>query len=662
MKFALKTGLLLRSGERHLEVTRELPDDEVLLEDVLTRRPTVIKQAELLKRIWTGRLVPVIRIGERSAATEPPEVCGVAEIPLVDVSAIKVSWQKQIDYRLRYLKGLEAAHVSFGNRRRMAAVVRTVARTTNDHSPPSVSTVAAWGRRFLHAERNPLALVDRSKLRRTPRRLHEVIEKLIASVLRTEYLTRDRNSLRHAHDCLVKEMRIAVQNGLLPETEASVSLTTLSRRVRDVDIYRRIAARDGDARARMVTRTAMDGAAAAYPLQRVEVDHTPLNWVVICDDTGLPLGRPWLTVVIDAFSGYVLGFYLSFFAPGVSSVVGALRNSVIPKDELCARLGLSSQWLSYGLADEWLLDNGLEFHALAFQRVMWALGTDITYCRVRTPWLKPHVERFFATLNFLTLGRGRVHKAMANVVNIDPYKDATVGFGDLVKGLTMFVAEEHALSIHQRKLARPIDLFQEGIQRCPPAIYPGSWDGLRLVSGLSRHLMAGPGGLELHGIPYGSAELLPWRTELGERFKVLAKWDPDDMGTLFVQHPKRETEWVECPTRWGDYAQGLSFNQHRMIRKFAREQLKVNGAYEQLWAARMRLHEHWMDASRAKDRKSSLHAARAAGITSAGLFHQPKLDLAGKLPPAKAVEIVEARKDSGPEPEIPDFDSFDMGA
>jgi putative transposase len=110
-----------------------------------------------------------------------------------------------------------------------------------------------------------------------------------------------------------------------------------------------------------------------------------------------------LTVAIDAYSGYVLGLYLSFFAPNVSSVLGVLRNSVIPKDEINQKMGLSTPWLSYGLADEWVLDNGMEFHAQAVQNVMWNLGVNSTFCRVRTPWLKPHVERFFGELNYLTI-------------------------------------------------------------------------------------------------------------------------------------------------------------------------------------------------------------------------------------------------------------------
>jgi putative transposase len=222
----------------------------------------------------------------------------------------------------------------------------------------------------------------------------------------------------------------------------------------------------------MVCRTTMDGGAAVYPLQRVELDHTPLNWIAVCDRTGLPLGRPLLTVAIDAHSGYILGFYLSFYGPGVTSVTGVLKNSFLPKDDLIRGFDLKNPWLSHGLADEWMLDNGLEFHSRIFKAICWELKIDMTFCRVRTPWLKPHVERFFADLNWLTLARGRVEKSVANVLRMDPYKDACVTFSDLVRGLTQFIVDVHPFQINERKLARPFDLFSEGLERCPPANYP----------------------------------------------------------------------------------------------------------------------------------------------------------------------------------------------
>lgn len=658
MKFALRTGLMLRSGERQLELSRLLPDGDVQLEDVLTRRPLVMRESELVKQVWTGRMEIVSRSGAGAVVRERVSDGGIQAI---DLSSIKETWRKQIEYRLRYLKGLQAAHVPYGSRVRVAATVLSVAKTLGDTSPPSASTVMEWARRLRRGEGSPLALLDRNKVRGSGRRKPDLVEKIIAETVRREYLTRQRHSMRHTHDCILRELRLAIQSGELAQDQGNVSLATISRRIKDVDAYRRTAAREGDARARMVTRTAMDGTTASYPLQKVEVDHTPLNWVVVCDDTGLPLGRPWLTVAIDAYSYYVLGVYLSFFPPSVTSVVGVLRNSVTPKDDLMARLGLKTPWLSHGLADEWVLDNGMEFHAKAVQRVMWTLAVDATYCRVRTPWLKPHVERFFAELNYLTIGRGRVHKSMANVVNVNPYKDATVSFGDLVKGLTMFVAEVHPLQINQRKLARPLDLFQEGLRRCPPAIYPGDWEAVRLVCGMSKHLTVGPGGLELHGLPYGSAELLPWRKELGPRFKALCKWDPDDMSHLYVQHPKREAEWLKCPARWADYANGLSFNQHLMIRKFARQELRRQGAEDDLWAARMRLHDHWRDASRVKDRKNSLHAGRAAGLTSAGVFRQSAEECAPAIAPPAPEQIVVTSAESVTAPDIPEFESFELG-
>jgi putative transposase len=221
-----------------------------------------------------------------------------------------------------------------------------------------------------------------------------------------------------------------------------------------------------------------------------------------------------LTVAIDAYSGYVLGMYLSFYGPGVTSVVGVLRNVIQPKSDLTHLFGLKHVWYSFGLPDEIILDNGLEFHSRTFKAVSAALQVHLTYCRVRTPWLKPHVERFFADLNWLTLRRGRVRKLEANVVRLDPYVDAAIGFGDLVKGLTMFVVDVHPLQINERKLARPIDLFSDGIQRCPPARYPSDIESLRRISAMSKQLTVGPGGVNLLGLPYSGPELLDLRNLL----------------------------------------------------------------------------------------------------------------------------------------------------
>jgi putative transposase len=619
---------------------------------VQTRHPQTLKTAEVLKRIWSGSLQVVL--GGVTLTSESGDANPSISLSEVAIDSVPQAWREQIARRMEYVKALQAAHVTRGQRSRIAKLTQHVARR-REEAAPGTSAVMRWARLYQLSHFNPLALLDGKKVAERSRRLAQPVEDAIARVLREQYYTKARHTLRHAHDCVQRELKNLASSGAISAEQASISYATLHRRTQDIDQYRRISSREGEARARMVCRTSIDGGHASYPMQRVEIDHTMLNWVVICDRTGLPLGRPMLTIAVDAFSSYIVGMYLSFYGPGVTSVTGVLRNSIEIKDDLIAPLGLRNRWLSHGLADEFVLDNGLEFHAKVFQSMCWQLGIDMTYCRVRTPWLKPHVERVFADLNWLTLARGRVSKAIANVVKIDPYKDACVTFSDLVRGLTMFVVDVHPMQINQRKIARPYDLFAEGLERRPPAAYPADREALRLISGMSKQMTVDQGGINLLGLPYGGPELRDLMNRIGGKFKTECRWDPDDLASIWVKDPQSPTTWHSVPCRWMDYASGLSWNQHRLIRAYRRQDLKARGAEEQLADARLRLHDLWMDVSRPRRKGESLLAARAAGFTSSRV-------LAGQEPSTPAVSaqmpvsVVEVREPV----EIPLFESVDM--
>ncbi len=658
MKFSLHAGLVLRLGQRTLEIVRQLDDDKdsdnvkYQLEDCVTRYPTIIDRLTLLKRIWAKTYKIVLPAGSEAASSKlPPD--GVR----IDIGSLKKEVRAGIEYRKSYLDALQKGHVTRGQRGRIATIIGKVAKRIGDPRPPSASTVMTWARDYENTGHNPFALRNGNTCRARQRQIVPAMDRLVSKMIRTVYLTRDRHSLTHTLDCIRREAKKLVDAKQLEAAKANVSLATLSRRVQEIDIFRRISAREGVARARYLCRTVMDGGGASYPLQRVEIDHTPLNWVVVCDVTGLPLGRPLLTVAIDAFSGYLLGMYLSFYGPGLSSVSGVIRHSLMPKGDFVRGIKLDHRWLGDGVADEFMLDNGMEFHAASFKLMSWELASDITYCRVRTPWLKPHVERFFATLNFLTLARGRIRKQVANVMNLDPRKDAAIRFTDLVMGLVMFAVDVHPFEVNERKLARPFDLMQEGLIDCPPATYPGDMDALRLTSALSKVLTVGPGGVELVGLPYGREELFAMRKQLGAKFKTLIKWDPDDLRSIWVQHPV-DLSWVESPCRWPDYATGLSWNQHLVIRKFARAELKLSGAYEHLQAARLRLHDHWIEATSHKTTADGLLAARFSGATSARVFTPPTEII---VPTTPKILLSDAEVALEKPRVVPSFDAFEMG-
>jgi putative transposase len=652
MQFTLQTGLTFKQGFNLFELVRVLSDGRLQFENTLTRSPKTLTRADFLSKVYAREYSLVLSPERLAQQVLPAET-------LVDLSTLAETQRTKLDLRYQFVKALQKSGITRGQRAHIEQLIDKVVKRLQLSSRPSSSAVMHWARQYAAAENNPLALVDRRRKARHETRLAASTEKLLWKVLRQHYFTRDRHKARHAYEQLLLALRQEIKQGHMNEKDAQISYATFTRRIQDVDVYHRVASREGSARARMVCRTSFPEGQATYPLQRVEIDHTPLNWVVICDRTGLPLGRPVLTAMIDAFSGYVLGFYLSFHGPGLTSVCGVARNAILPKEELVQNAGLSNPWLSHGLGDEWVIDNGLEFHSFGFRQMGMALGVDIMYCRVRTPWLKPHVERFFGTLNSLTLVKGRVSPRVANALVIDPYKDAAISFSDLVQGLLQFVVDVHPFEPNWRKMARPFDLFQEGLERCPPAMYPGSLEQLKLAAGMSKVLSFTAGGIELMGLPYGSYEFKALANQQGTGLKLLCKWDPDDMSHLYVQHPTTH-EWLTAQCRWPNYANGLSYNQHRLIRHFGRQQLRSTDKLETLLLARQRLHEHWMSSAMTRPRKEALLAARAADFTSSKVLAPKVAQEREVVTDAASSNLVLEKTPDWSEHEVPDFESISL--
>lgn len=641
---------------RTLELTRVLSDEDLQFEDVHTRKAVVLRRAEFLKAVYDEKYT-VLAGTEDSGMPMQKERRGA----LRDLSSIPQKHRQELERRYEYVKALERKKVSRGRRHEIAKVIETIATHRGESKKPSTSTVMKWVRDYNASGDNPIALVSRHCYKTQTKRISSEIEKVLWQVLRRSYFTRDRYSIRHAYGQLQLEMKRLKAGGALHPDDRQFSYSTFSRRIKEVDLYHRIASREGPARARMVCRTAFPEGAPAYPMERVEIDHTVLNWVVICERTGLPLGRPVLTVILDAYSGYVLGFYLSFYGPGLTSVSGAIQCSIRAKSEYQASAELTNQWLSHGLADEICVDNGLEFHSFGFKQIAMTLGVDVMYCRVRTPWIKPRVERFFASLNQLTLAKGRITPRIANVLRVDPYKDAAITFSALVQGLLQFFVDIHPFEPNWRKMATPYELFADGIQKCPPARYPGSLQQLKLASGMSKQLSLNQGGIELLGLPYGSVDFKQIVNRHGTRIKVLCKWDPDDMSTLFVMDPETH-DWVTAQCRWPHYANGLSFNQHRLIRQFARADLKSTERVENLLKAKDKLHDHWLNSTARRQRGDALTAGRYRDLTSSKVLEPTTGPQTENEPSDRpdAATLIAVDELAIHDRDIPDFDTFCM--
>ncbi|MGI0488619.1 transposase [Pantanalinema rosaneae CENA516] len=126
-----------------------------------------------------------------------------------------------------------------------------------------------------------------------------------------------------------------------------------------------------------------------------QVDHTRAD-VLVVDQSGELLGRPWLTIVVDTYSQCIMGIHLGLDAPSSAVVCLALRHAIMPK-QYSSAYELQGNWGTYGLPQYLYTDGGKDFRSQHLEQVATELG--IVLCLRRKPSDGGIVERPFGTFN-----------------------------------------------------------------------------------------------------------------------------------------------------------------------------------------------------------------------------------------------------------------------
>lgn len=657
---AIDNSLVVRFGNATYQFNRYLEErQKVQFENQATGEYKTFTLSEFYSNIEHQVLIPILGDDKASLLDDSGKLAPA----VLDVSALADKHKAELAKRRALVRYLHKARISRGQRTKVAKAIDTFFQKRDQENikagkplekRPSSSAVMEWARRFEESSGNISSLLSGNTHRRRPTTTNPVVEEAIVWALDKHYLTRARPSLQESFEQLEKRLKKLVEEKKVSTDAAKVSMATFQRRKESLDPFMVATRRYSAAYASNKSRITMDGTLIKRAMQRYEVDHTMLNWVVICDRTGLPLGRPTLTVVIDSFSGYLVGLYVSFNGPGLTSVMNVIKNCIRPKDDLVLAAGATKPWIAWGMPDCLILDNGMEFHSISFREAAWELNVDLEYCRVRTPWLKPKVERFFANLDYLPLASGRVFKPMQNVLNIDPKIDASITLSRLCMGLVIFACDIHGCQPNSRTLEIPKERFAESIAQNAPPTLPQTMAGLDLIAALSKQLTVAQGGLEFYGLSYAGYELKELIHSAGGKFKSLAKWDPDDMGIFHVQHP-RTSEWVTLPCTRPDYACGLSWNQHRLLRQFTRKNLKLSGTVDHLIEAKSHLAELWMEPLARKNKTLDHRLERKfAGLLTSAMPNSSESVDAG-LAVSKARRVVAPEELVVVDAPVPDF-------
>jgi putative transposase len=234
-------------------------------------------------------------------------------------------------------------------------------------------------------------LLPKTKGRKTGTRfVSPQVELIIENAIHSFYL----QGIKPPFSALVRQIQTDChQGGLKPPNRK-----TIHRRISALDERKVLASRQGAKPARDRYDPVSRSPVIRQALERVQIDHTPVDLIVVDERNRKALGRPWLTLAIDVASKMVCGFYLSMMPPSTISVAMALAQCVAPKDLWLADRELTFQWPVSGLPDLVYMDNSKEFHAEALRSAAQEYGIDLEYRPKGLPHFGGHIERLIGTM------------------------------------------------------------------------------------------------------------------------------------------------------------------------------------------------------------------------------------------------------------------------
>lgn len=63
----------------------------------------------------------------------------------------------------------------------------------------------------------------------------------------------------------------------------------------------------------------------------IQIDHTPVDLMLVDNEHRKSIGRPYLTLAIDVYSRMITGYYLSLDPPSATSVAMCVARSILQK-------------------------------------------------------------------------------------------------------------------------------------------------------------------------------------------------------------------------------------------------------------------------------------------------------------------------------------------
>lgn len=269
---------------------------------------------------------------------------------------------------------------------------------------------------------------------------------------------------------------------------------------------------------------------ARYYLARCHIDHTQMD-IELVDQFGMGTGKPWLTIIVDEYTGMILSFYISYRPPNYISVMMAIRGMVRDHGKIPVAI---------------VVDGGKEFQSKNFETFC-AIYDIAIHSREGQPRAGGTVERKFGACNTqLVHNLDGNTKFMKNVRQVsashNPKNEAAWTIFGLTQLVSSYVHENNFTSAIVGNLS-PVKLIEHAKN------LQGERDFLNQIydHNLIFHSMPQVERTLKQGKPIVYDHHEYWHHSFSNvpegSLKVEVKWDPEDSEILYVF---RDGAWLAC--------------------------------------------------------------------------------------------------------------------
>ncbi|MCR2830274.1 DDE-type integrase/transposase/recombinase [Acidithiobacillus ferrooxidans] len=320
------------------------------------------------------------------------------------------------------------------------------------------TTLYRWLKRYRDAGTLDSLMPEKRGVRKGARKISAHAEQIIQHVIDELYLTVQRPSVQK----VVLEVRRRCKEAQLPEVPHPNTIRARVSEISERDSLRKRGYREKAKN--KFTPVPGQFPNADYPLAVVQIDHTPADIILVDDIYRKPIGRPTVTMAIDVFSRMVVGYYLSFDAPSITSVGMCVAHAILPKEDWLVLHNVDATWPVSGLMTTIHVDNGSDFRSESFRNSCAMYNIRLEYRPVKQARFGGHIERLLGT--FLKEFHGLPGTTFSSIKERDEYdseKHATMTKSEFETWLVTLICKVYHKRIHSGIGMTPEKKWELGI-------------------------------------------------------------------------------------------------------------------------------------------------------------------------------------------------------